>query len=179
MITPPKLYMKRKDIPMESLYDLQDIEGRIEPAGTYSSGDGPGINRDFRSTLIKHMQPDEFVDVNHYLLNMINMWDGSLDPNDYIVKEYNYLIYNEGDHFKKHHDVLPVDNPRIFSTSTIISYTDDFEGGEFAIWSNDGYNAVIDLQPGETIFFDSNTYHQVFPVKKGTREVLVAWIYKK
>ena len=171
--------MKRKDIPMESLYDLREIEGKIEPAGTYNKERGPHTDLSFRSTLKKEIDHHEFFDINYYLLNMINVWDGALNPKDYIVKEYNYLIYNEGDHFKKHRDVLPADNPRIFSTSTIISYTDDFEGGEFGIWSDDGYSSIVDLQPGETIFFDSNTQHQVFPVKKGTREVLVAWIYKK
>lgn len=178
MITPSKLYMLRNDVPMESLLDLKEMDGRVTQAGTYSKGRNK-IDLSSRSTSIKSIDPNLFFDINFHLLKMIEHWDSSLDPNDYVVDEYNYLIYKEGDHFKKHRDVLPVKRPRIFSTSTIISYTDDFEGGEFEIWSEDGFNKSFKLKPGETIFFDSKTHHQVHPVKKGIREVLVAWIYKK
>ena len=181
MIRPPKLYLKRKDIPLQSLYDLKEAEGAESKAGVYNSKLGPRVDQDTRSTTLKKLDYDLYPDINQCLLNMVQIWDGTLDPKDYYVGEYNYLIYNEGDHFTKHKDVINngSNKVRIFSTSTIISYTEDFEGGEFRIWSNDGFNQNIDLQPGETVFFDSNTQHQVFPVKKGTREVLVAWIYKK
>lgn len=178
MIRHPKLYMRRTDIPLESLFDLKEEEGKLKPAGIYSEGKGK-IDKNTRSTTLKALDVEAYPDINNALLNMINIWDGTLNPKDYIVREYNYLIYNEGDHFHKHHDQLKDKNPRIFSTSTIISYSEDFEGGEFGIFSNDGYFETLDLTPGETVFFDSTTHHQVFPVKKGTREVLVAWIYHK
>lgn len=178
MITPPKLYMKRTDIPLESLFDLKEEEGKFNQAGIYRNGHGT-VDTNTRSTTVKALDVEAFPDINNALLNMVNIWDGTLDPKDFIVREYNYLIYNEGDHFTKHKDQLKDENPRIFSTSTIISYSEDFEGGEFGIYSGDGYFDYVNLSPGETVFFDSRTWHQVFPVTKGTREVLVAWIYHK
>jgi len=181
MMTPKKLFLKRKDVPIQSLLDLKAANAEIVDAEVYRSN-FRGTDPNTRSTKLKLIEPKDYHDINHHLLNMINVWDGSLDPNDYFVKEYNYLIYNKGDHFKKHRDVLSDPNeksPRVFSTSTIISYSEDFSGGDFIIWSGDGYRDPVELEPGETIFFDSETYHQISPVKEGTREVLVAWIYKK
>ena len=40
MIKPPKLYLKRKDIPIESLYDMRDESGKLSKAGTYNKKDG-------------------------------------------------------------------------------------------------------------------------------------------
>lgn len=180
MIKPPKLYLKRKDIPMESLLDLADDAGR----GWGNAKVVQGFYPDLRSTQIKHgLDPEEYIDVSKCILDMINIWDGSLDPNDYIVGEFNYLKYSEGDHFVKHSDLLSDSigkhNERIFSTSTIISKTDDLKGGEFVIWDNVGIPQEVSLDVGETLFFDSKTNHQVNKVTSGVREALVAWIWKK
>ena len=53
MIKPPKIYLKRKDIPIESLYDMRDEDGETKPAGTYSKKNGAKIDQDTRSTTIK------------------------------------------------------------------------------------------------------------------------------
>ena len=112
---------------------------------------------------------------------MVNKWNPERLNADFIVNEFNYLIYDKGDHFKRHRDKLFVEGrpQRVYSTSTLISQSDDFEGGELIVYDNDNNPINTDLQVGETAFFDSNSSHQVNPVTKGTREVLVAWIYKK
>lgn len=180
MIKAPKLYLKRKDVPMESLLDLADDAGQ----GWGAAKTVQGYKPEARSTQIKHgLNPIEYIDVSKCILDMVNIWDTTLDPNDYIVGEFNYLKYSEGDHFIKHSDLLRESvgkhNERIFSTSTIISKTDDLKGGEFLIWDHVGISQEVSLDVGETIFFDSSTHHQVNKVTSGVREVLVAWIWKK
>lgn len=184
MIRAPKLYMKRTDIPMQSLLDMDFQDSREQKAGVYSNKAGGvnGFNNDVRSTTIKKdVKPKDYPDVCKYLVDMVNIWDPTLDPNNFEVQEFNYLKYGEGDKFKKHRDQIKEEGKplRIFSTSTIVKTSDDLTGGDFVIWDYDGVQHTVELQPGETIFFDSTVHHEVTEVTKGNREVLVAWIYYK
>ena len=175
---PPKLYLKRKDIPIQSLLDMAEDQSDFSEAGVYRK-DFRGVDKNTRSTkLKKDIKPKDYPDICKYLLEMVSIWNGTLDPNDYKVQEFNYLKYEKGDHFTRHKDILP-DGERIFSTSTIITKSDDLKGGDFVIFQDDGYFQAIDLDIGETVFFSSETHHQIDPVISGTREVLVAWIWKK
>jgi len=182
MIRAPKLYLKRKDIPIQSLYDMRDEEAQEVQAGTYDVKNKVGkINHEYRSTTLKKISPDDYPDVNKILLNMVNLWDGTKDPNDYFVGEYNYLKYGKDDHFIKHRDFVG-DKPhggRVYSTSTIIHKSDNLEGGRFIIYDNYNFSHHVELDIGETVFFSSQTEHMIEKVIEGEREVLVAWIYKK
>lgn len=187
----PKLYMLRKDIPLESLFDMKSAEGlgkKWEKTGV-ARKDFNGYDPSTRDGLINYaIQPKDFPEVTNILENMVNIWNPTLDPKRYRAHEFNYIQYGKGHFFKKHRDrisesqdgkTLKSNNVRIFSTSTIISKTDDLEGGEFLIWSGDGLQENINLEVGQTIFFSSTTEHEVTPVIKGVREVLVAWIYER
>jgi predicted 2-oxoglutarate/Fe(II)-dependent dioxygenase YbiX len=93
-------------------------------------------------------------------------------------------MYETGGHFIKHRDWIGRDgdiyNNRIFSTITLINRSDDLEGGNLLIWDReDGNVTQIELDIGETVIFNSRRFHQVTPIIRGTREVLVAWIYLK
>ena len=112
---------------------------------------------------------------------MVNIWDSTLDPNNFEVQEFNYLKYGKGDKFTRHRDQIVIEGKpkRIFSTSTIVKTSDDLTGGDFLIWDHSEMSHRVALQPGETIFFDSTVDHEVTEVTKGNREVLVAWIYYK
>lgn len=179
-----KLYIKRKDLNIESLYDMRDESSSYEDSKV-SSGGRIKINKETRSSKYKsNVHPLYYPEVCKSLLNMISIWDSTLNPADFYVKEFNYLKYGKGDHFVRHHDHLiingkPDPKGRVFSTSTIISKSDDLRGGDFIIW--DQYDAEYkpSLDVGETIFFSSFTDHQVRKVLQGNREVLVAWILKR
>lgn len=186
-----KLYLKRRDIHIETLKDLAAFESKKEAkAGLYDpNAPGGQVDLNVRDTTVKwDVRAEDYPDVCATLLKMIPIWDPSLDPDDFEVREFNYLRYDEGGHFTPHSDqIVNRKDPnhetnkfrRIFSTSTIISLTEDIEGGEFVIQSGDGFQNSIMLEESETIFFHSITRHGIAPVKKGTREVLVAWIYNK
>lgn len=177
-----KLFMKHEIVDFNSLLDMkEDIDGEMENAGIYANGKET-VNKTSRSTKIKpFVKPKDYPDICSQLIKLVNKWNPARLNADFIVYEFNYLIYNEGDHFKRHRDVIKVkEKPqRIYSTSTLISQSADFEGGELIVYDKDDYPINTDLQVGETAFFDSMTPHQVNPVTKGMREVLVAWIYKK
>ena len=179
-----KLFLKRKDLNIESLYDMRDDKSSFR-LSEVSRNNKLKVDKSTRSTKTKNnINPYHYPEITKSLTDMISIWDSTLNPADYIVKEFNYLKYGEGDHFVRHHDNLRIDgkrdpNGRIFSTSTIIAKSDDLRGGDFIIW--DQYNArhQISIDVGETIFFSSFAWHQVEKVLQGNREVLVAWIYEK
>ena len=137
-----------------------------------------------RSTSIKEMKAtdDCFAEINQALVTGISSFGPQWIPEDYYVFEYNYLIYNVGDHFQWHKDqYIPEDDTpkREFSTSTILSLSDDLSGGDFEISSDDGWVQTVPLTVGETLFFKSTTRHKVNRLHVGKRISLVAWIGKK
>ena len=179
-----KIYIKRKDLNIESLYDMRDDKSSFSLAAVYRDSKLK-VDKSTRSTKHKNnINPEHYPEITKSLTDMISIWDSTLNPADFYVKEFNYLKYGEGDHFVRHRDHIRINgerdpNGRVFSTSTIISKSDDLRGGDFIIW--DQYNAEhnISLDVGETIFFSSFRDHQVNKVLQGNREVLVAWIYKR
>ena len=88
--------------------------------------------------------------------------------------EYLYMIhkhiYGVGDFAKKHKD-------RYATHKTVsIILSDEFEGGDMYV--ND---KKIQLNTnGEYVsFFGGNDFHEVKPITKGNREVLIVWFSKK
>jgi hypothetical protein len=105
------------------------------------------------------------------------------------VNQIDVLVYEKGHVFKRHtdysekmhthgNDIWPK-RRRVWSTSTILHYSDDYLGDGLRIlkdWDDD--QAIIPRQEvGDTIIFDSNTtIHEVAPPISGTRLVAVAWL---
>tara|TARA_R110001632_G_scaffold159076_3_gene277296 strand:- start:967 stop:1536 length:570 start_codon:yes stop_codon:yes gene_type:complete len=177
-----KLFIKHKIVDYNSLLDMkEDVDGTLVDAEVWSPKGG-NKNKQARSTKLKRfIKPYDYPDICMQLITLVNKWNPDKLNLEHMVWEFNYLIYTEGDHFKRHRDRMKQNNrpDRLYSTSTLISQSADFEGGELIIYDDDDNPTNTDLQVGETAFFDSMTPHQVNPVTKGTREVLVAWIYKK
>ena len=59
--------------------------------------------------------------------------------------------------------------------SCSIQLSDDFEGGEMALWDRD---YVIKIPKGSALVFPSNFMypHEVLEITKGTRHVIVTWL---
>jgi len=179
------LFFKDKILEYNSLLDMkEDVDTRIVDASVGNSRGSLGVDYGVRSTKLKpDIHPNDYPEISTKLLDMVTLYDEKAIKEDFIVWEFNYLIYNEGDHFRRHRDDIRKQNypRRILSTSTLISQSEDFEGGELIIFNDDeGTEIDTELQVGETVIFHSKyAPHQVNPVTKGTREVLVAWIYYK
>lgn len=175
------LFVKRHIVNYDKLLEMKADVSELTDAKV-TSANGSVLNKKSRSTKIKRdIRPDKYPEVCDQLLDMILMWPTRKVKQEFVVHEFNYLIYNEGDHFKRHKDLIDKDGQakRAFTTSTLISQSDDFEGGDLIVFDENDNAINTSLEVGETVFFLPTTYHQVTPVTKGTREVLVAWIFKK
>ena len=180
------LYIRKKILPddlfEDILYDLNNIS-LWKDAEVYDSNPSKrGVNEGVRKTKLHAVAPEVYPEMDKYFRELIHQWNYDLIPEEYYVRELSLLKYEKGDHFLKHLDRINDNNsPRIFSTTTVLTKSDDLEGGDFLVYPEGNSDAItVDLDVGETIFFDSaKTYHQVNKIKKGSRQVLVAWIHKR
>ena len=178
-----KLFIKDKIIPDYLFEDiLYDLQNKNEYKSSVSDGENSSIDEKIRNSISKNLKPSEFLDLNHLLENYCQKLDKVHIPSSLMVKELEYLKYGISGHFKPHDDILANKNPkriRRFTTVTLLSKTDDLEGGNLMIFDKNGNAINTMLEVGETILFYSSTTHQVTPIIKGDREVLVAWIYDR
>jgi hypothetical protein len=179
------LFVKEKIIPE---YLFEDISCSLQNVQSYPSGvksakkpNGKiNIKKDLRNSISKSLDTFEFLDLNKILENYCNIFDSEYNPADFIVKELEYLKYGISGHFKPHTDTIQNENPkriRIFTTITLLSKTQDLEGGDLILFDKNLNEVNTNIDVGETIIFSSSTLHQVTPITKGGREVLVGWIY--
>lgn len=174
------IYLKTQVINMETLNDLQ-YEGERVPkmqAGVVDKG-GSAINKKSRDALVKRVNAKEFPDISHSILQAVGQFDKDVDINTLKADEFNYLYYGVGGHFKAHKDNIKTDNPRIYTTITMIQHSEDMIGGELKVWDDQEQPHAVKLLPGETLVFHSNRLHQVTPLEQGEREVLVVWVNKR
>jgi len=176
-----KLFIKDKIVP-EYLFDdiLYDLQSKISRESGIV-GD-QRINKKFRDSISKPLRSSEFLDLNRILENYCSKLDNKHIPSTLIVKEYEYLKYKIAGHFKPHTDVIPPkikNKVRRFTAVTLLSKTDDLEGGDLMVFDENKNAINTTLEVGETVLFYSSTLHQVTPITKGGREVLVAWIYDR
>lgn len=98
--------------------------------------------------------------------------------------ECELLIYQKGQYFKRHKDVIPRNPnwkwlPRTYTTVTMIDKTDDLEGGNLIVYDHkdDTIGHSFNLEIGETIAFRSALDHEATKIMQGKRMVLVAWYH--
>jgi len=78
-----------------------------------------------------------------------------------------------GGYYKPHFD--DVTNGH-FSTTIFINDPNEYEGGELGLWI-DGKEELFKLEPGWGITYETGIGHNVRPVTKGERHVLVMWTH--
>lgn len=180
-----KLFVKDRVVPdyiFEDLaYDLKDITAQPSEVVDWKDGKQRTVKRD-RSSLSKRIKSNLYLDLCKVLESFCARIDPKHIPENLIVKEFEHLEYGVTDHFHKHHDALPrSDSKRIrrFTTITLLSKADDLEGGDLLVFDEEDNPINTNLDVGETVVFYSTTMHQVTPITKGGREVLVGWIYDR
>lgn len=163
------------DILEDILYDLNSKPGYLSSV----EGDIDKIYYvdQVRNSISKRLKVNEFID----FANKIELICEKKFNSYFLVKEFEYLKYSEGSHFKKHQDTFPNKNPKKVRRYTSITYlrkSSDLEGGELFLYDNDNPISA-NLNVGETIIFPSHIMHSVSKIIKGNREVLVGWIYDR
>lgn len=182
---PSPLYTIQSLIDEQTMIELQDYRDTTESTAAKVIGkDKKGRYDNIRKATVKNVRHSDFPDICTDFCKLLEVHRPMCFAEKFEVREFNYLVYGPGDHFVKHQDWLHLDNDneysnRQFSTTTLINKSDDLQGGDLLIWDRYGEVHQVELEVGETVIFNSRAFHQVTPVVQGTRESLVAWIYKK
>ncbi len=94
-----------------------------------------------------------------------------------IIDSIQYTVYYEGGgHYGWHIDIGPGSiNHRKISCTIQLSDPDEYEGGDFEIWTGGDFR-TIERKQGCAILFPSFLMHRVTPVTKGIRRSLVLWM---
>jgi len=170
---------------------LDDLRYHASQVGSFDAGvkqkGNSNVDYGARKARIKNIQHTDYPDICQSLLELLGLHRKRINPNEYEVLEFNYLKYEIGGHFIKHHDVIPASTDsnngrlRIYSTITLLDKSDNLEGGELLLFSDEQSNepTIITLERNETVLFASKLFHMVTPITQGTRDVLVSWIYQK
>lgn len=93
------------------------------------------------------------------------------------LNDLQHTTYKRGDFYTPHVDMFPVKNPddpvfdRKLGCTVMLSDPKSFSGGELIILGEE-----IFLERGSVVVFPSFVPHEVKPVKRGVRKVLVSWL---
>lgn len=166
-------------------YVVEDLKSELKNhkskiSGVINSEKGKTIDLEFRNSLSIPLPRWIFPDICVPLERVGEKFDY---PNKLSVKELEHLSYGLDGKFSKHRDVsedAPLSKSRRLTAITLLSKSEDLEGGMLKVYNTDD-TAVYkpNLNVGETIFFYSTTWHEVTPITRGHREVLVCWLYLK
>lgn len=84
--------------------------------------------------------------------------------------------YDEGMHYGNHVDDAMMDGQRTdLSFTVFLSDPESYDGGELVV-DEPATERPFKLAAGAMLLYPSNTLHQVMPVTRGQRLVLVGWI---
>lgn len=177
------MYIIKKIIDDETLTGLNWVSNnfihlkRDASISSTNSADNANYNKNIRSTKVIPIPPYSIMGFSKSLELYIN---GGVFPLKYFSLQHDFLIYGNGDFFKKHRDTAENHDPRFplrkWSAITLIDKTEDLVGGEIILYKNDKVPIRVNLDVGETCFFLSKTLHEVTPVTNGGRKALVSWL---
>jgi len=91
-------------------------------------------------------------------------------------------IYHKNDKYTWHHDMLPDENGLVRKLSVCITLNENFKGGDFQIQKlvspveKKRYETIKEMRnAGSVVVFPSFMWHQITPVKYGSRYSIVCW----
>lgn len=163
----------------EELLWISNLQNLYPLVGATVIGSESEINS-IRKSSIKWIHHDEYsawlydkmIDLAMKANN--ELWDFNLHS---VLDSIQYTeYYNDGGHYDWHVDVGPGSiNHRKISITIQLSDPEDYEGGDFELWTG-GEFKTLPKSKGDVILFPSFLLHRVTPITKGTRKSLVLWI---
>ena len=146
-------------------------------AGTYNRKTGTGHHGTVRRCDHVAVKHKELPDISLEILSLLKELSPDI-PEDMWFAQFEFIRYEGvGQQFLRHSDDTPTgeNHNRFFTSVTVLEKSDDLVGGNLRIWTPDGNDYVVDLQPFETIIFPAYYHHEATTLVSGRRVVLVSW----
>lgn len=167
---------------IENTFNVEELEwiNNLQALYPFQEATIVGQNNNIRKSEIKWMHLDDrsfwVYEKISQLAKQANddIWKFNLHS---IVDAIQYTVYHEGGgHYEWHVDIGPdLINHRKISCTIQLSDHDEYEGGDFEIWTG-GEFKTMPKQKGCAIFFPSFLMHRITPITKGIRRSLVLWV---
>lgn len=162
------------------LQTYAEKESGLYRAGVYNSSQGAHYS-DNRNCDHVSFNYKEFPDISLELLELVKDLDPDY-PDDLWFAQFEFIRYQgAGQTFVRHNDDGPNGerHNRLYTSVTMIEKSDDLVGGKLQIWTPDGNDYIVDLQPFESIVFPSYYEHEATPLVQGKRVVLISWAQRE
>ena len=182
-----KFVRREKILSKQQIKQLLNVKKKVDPMpasvynkdGLTSSG---GVDQNIRDT-------NKYPIVHKDYPQICKTYESYLKENydhGHNITQFDYLDYGKGQFFmmhtdSQHHRQELGDNSnvsgRIWSSSTLLEQSKDLQGGDLLIYGpKPNRNPMrVQLEVGETVWFPSHFFHEVTPVTRGKRTVLVVW----
>ena len=143
------------------------------------------VSKNIRSSKNAWIKDSEFCQFFNQICSDVNRmsgWNFGIDA----TSDVQYGVYDVGDYYGWHADQLDhieefnkIKCIRKISVTLMLSGPDEYEGVEFELelYGPDAENRtkLFKEKKGRAIFFLSDAWHKVHPIKSGVRKSLVAW----
>ena len=178
-------FIRRTDI--LSKKDIRQLTNHMKkekhiPAGIYGKNYKGTQDKSQRDTDRWEVFPEQFP-------NIAKKYNEYINEEGVVVNQFDLLAYGVNQHFVCHQDSVGKESKdgknnlsgRVWSSTTLLDCSDDLEGGDLIIYGpmhpsrSGGGGFITKLKKGETVFFPSHFWHEVTPVRKGWRQVLIVW----
>ena len=172
-------YVFTKVLSKEELGWIENLQ-QLYPSNIATTIGDDSETNPVRKSTIKWIHHDQFSAwlyeriVNLAISANNDMWGFNLHS---VLDSIQYTeYYDDGGHYDWHVDVGPGNiNHRKISITIQLSDPEDYEGGDFELWTG-GEFKTLPKSKGDAILFPSFLLHRVTPITKGTRKSLVLWI---
>ena len=153
---------------------------RLKKAGVYTPEEGSHASVTRKCTHVafdyKHV-PDISLGMMEYIEDLDPDY-----PEDLWFAQYEFICYEgEGERYHRHNDDSPSGERfnRLYTSVTMIEKSDDLIGGKLRIWTPDGNDYVVDLEPFETVIFPAWFDHEATPLVQGKRVIMISWAQRE
>jgi len=153
----------------------------FQEATTFASANDLIIKKEIRSSSIKWIpKTDEWQWLYEKLMRMAeeanSIWKFNLVSADESIQYTEYYDTAEG-HYDWHQDIGPGSGSlRKISITVQLSEPNEYEGGEFEMWSGGKSIVTAEKGAGVVFMFPSYMMHRVKKITKGTRKSFVLWV---
>jgi PKHD-type hydroxylase len=166
----------------EDAFNAEELEwiNNLQALYPFQEATVIGDNNNIRKSDIKWMHPNDrsfwVYERMGKLAEQANseLWKFNLSS---VIDSIQYTVYYEGGgHYGWHMDIGPGSiNHRKISCTIQLSDPDEYEGGDFEIWTGGNFKTA-ERNQGCAILFPSFLMHRITPITKGTRRSLVLWM---
>jgi SM-20-related protein len=183
-----------------TLEDCQNLrneiaEASISPATIREEGSEYGVDEGKRKTRWAEVSAEASGLVVDRMTQLLPEVSQRLDVELSGVQNPQFLLYREGDFFRRHRDMNPDAEAAKFARERRVSAVvflngesdepvpDSYAGGALTLYGlmDDGQGGSIGLpvmgETGSLIAFPSDMVHEVTPVSRGERYTVVSWFY--